>query len=329
MPQVAFTVQGLALELMSAKIDHEIVLINNAAVDQGFDEPEHPELNGPMYFEKLIAEGRAPRLRHVEYLEKLSHWNAKNAGIAEATGDFFFFCDAHVVITPGDLVNMFRLYQARWQDLNGSIHLPWNYMNDFLGPDGGGRRLEYRLCSNIEKGIIHYTSKTYKGGSDPYAVPCMSTCCMLIERKIFEDVGAWPSEMGIYGGGENYMNFVQAVLGYQPWIFPSTGFWHWAAPRGYQWNWYDWHRNRMIATYVAGGNKWARNWANWLAQEIKNGAAMGRAGNPQIALKLYRDVTNNEDLIALRREIQLKQKVALADWVMDWKRRAPDYVRWE
>jgi len=323
MPQVAFTVNGLFNELRD-KCDFEIVLINNTPGDLAHKEPEHHELNGPMYFEKLIAEGRAPHLVHIDYPDKLSHWNAKRVGLKRARGKFIFFCDAHVLISPGALHGMWEYYKDHWQEMNGSIHLPWSYLND--GPD---RRLEYCLVTNTNKGIIHYTSKSYKGGTQPYAVPCMSTCGMMIERSLLDKVGPWPTEFGIYGGGENYFNFVQAVLGMQPWIWPSYPFWHYAAPRGYSWNWYDWHRNRMIATYLVGGAGFAKKWATWLADEIKNGDAMGRQGNPQIAMKIYRSVVHCGTLMTERARIFEDSVMTIEEWVGNWRgMMPPEYVSW-
>lgn len=332
MPQVAFTVRGLILELENL-VDYEIILINNAtgeSYDQGHGEPDHEELNGPIYFETRIGKGLLPRVKHLNYYDKLSHWNAKRVGMAEATGDIFLFVDAHILVEKNSILSQFSYYRKHYEELNGSLHLLWSYLNDGSWLDGGeDRRLQYRLVADLPKGIIHYTSKSYEGtgGNDvkPYEVPCMSTCGMMIHRGYMEQIGGWPSELGIYGGGENVINFVGAILGLKKWIWPRGTFFHHAAPRGYNWNWYDWHRNRMIATYLSGGRRLAKAWAQTIAQDFKTN---GR-GDSRIADKIFRSVVNQEDLEAERKRIVDNEKISLDDWAWEWKEAHPEFVRWE
>lgn len=332
MPQVAFTVRGLILELEN-KIDYEIILINNAtgeSYDQGHGEPDHEELNGPLYFVERIKKGLLPRVKHLDYFEKLSHWNAKRVGMEEATGDIFLFIDAHVLVAKNSILSQFAYYKDNYKALNGSLHLLWSYLNDGSYLDGGDdHRLQYRLVADLPKGIIHYTSKSYEGtgGNDvkPYEVPCMSTCGMMIYRGYMEQIGGWPNELGIYGGGENVVNFVGAILGLRKWIWPRGTFFHHAAPRGYNWNWYDWHRNRMIATYLAGGRRLAKAWANTIAQQVLTN---GR-GDPRIAEKLFRSVVNEPKLEVQRGYIDNAAITTLGDWAGSWNESHPEFVRWE
>ena len=73
-----------------------------------------------------------------------------------------------------------------------------------------GMELIYKPKLDLEKGALHYSFSRYRRPSDgkPYKVPCMSTCGMLMSRKIMVDeLQMWPQELGIYGGGENFINY--------------------------------------------------------------------------------------------------------------------------
>jgi len=61
--------------------------------------------------------------------------------------------------------------------------------------------------------------------------------------------------MGIYGGGENYINFTMAVMGKKKWIYPGDNscLAHHGEKRGYHWNYDDYIRNKILATYLFGG----------------------------------------------------------------------------
>ena len=56
-----------------------------------------------------------PWLKYVEYKDKLSHWQAKNAGVAASTGEVLWFCDAHCIAPVEDLPNMAYYYMNMWK----------------------------------------------------------------------------------------------------------------------------------------------------------------------------------------------------------------------
>ena len=271
-PWAAFTLQSLILELEPAEFPWEIICINNWCdrVANQLINPNPPktrrDLNQFIYKtddrwgQKLQALCAVRRNTiYVEFTDKLSHWNAKNAGVRASTGDLLFFTDAHCLITQGRLRNMCRCYAENSEQLHGSLHLPIAY----LGANSG-QSLIYKPVMNPERGEYHYSFTRYRPSEVPYTVPCMSTCGMMISREIFDKLGGWPKELGIYSGGEHFMNYTLAVLGYNKVIFPGLPLYHEGKEkRGYSSDASDMIRNRFIATYMYGGENLLELYAHY------------------------------------------------------------------
>ena len=311
-PQIVFTVQSIRNELLGY-MDFEIILIDNYCKEveaQGF-----PRDGGFAYFEKLVTTGVTPYIKLLRYEDKLSHWNAKNLGISVAEAPLLFFCDSHIMIHPGSLRGMIEEYKADQTLRNGSYHLPISYMLDKTS-----RRLIYTTVANPKIGLCHYRFYSYdayvsppgkaKAKEEPIRVGSMSTCGMLIAKAFMESIGGWPEDMGIYGGGENYLNFVQAVLGRQVRVRPGPPIYHYAAPRGYRWNHFDWIRNRMIAIYLAGGD-------DWLGRCAKGIIATKERGTARQIQAIVKQIYSSDDLIKRRVGIEEKEKISLNDWIED------------
>jgi len=81
----------------------------------------------------------------------------------------------------------------------------------------------------------------------------MSSCGMMMTRELYKEVGGWPEELGVYGGGENFMNFTLSVMGKKKWVCYTGPLYHHGEKRGYKFNPPDYERNRIIATYLFGG----------------------------------------------------------------------------
>jgi hypothetical protein len=125
---------------------------------------------------------------------------------------------------------------------------------------------------------------------------------MMMHRDIYNKLGGWPEEFGIYGGGENFINFTLAVMGMQKWVFTSKPLYHYAAPRGYHWNYMDYHRNRTIATYMFGDEDLAERYI----MNIKGDDAVAKR-------KVFYDVI--EKCRAHRDFLEDKKVVNIWDWV--------------
>jgi glycosyltransferase involved in cell wall biosynthesis len=323
-PQVAFTVQSVFAELHGSGIDFEIIVIDNWCQEvedqiRGFGKQFISENNierylvddndkkllpqqimrdrGSGYLRGLASNKDKDWLRYLRYDRKLSHWQAKNLGVAASDGAVLWFCDAHCIVSPGSLVNMYRHYIDNYTSLNGTLHLPLSYMLEVPG-----KELVYKLVTNPDAGVFAYSFTPYRNRAATYKAPVMSTCGMMMGREIYETLGGWPAELGIYGGGEHFINFTMAVLGMDVNIFASAPLWHYAAPRGYHWNYTDYHRNRAIATYMFGGYDLCKLYL----EHTK--------GNPAVWSAVLEEIPKLCD----RTHIEKQQKMTIQEWVSKW-----------
>jgi glycosyltransferase involved in cell wall biosynthesis len=303
-PQVAFTVQAIFCELRD-KCDFEIIVIDNHCdeLQAQLDKQGNQRDKGGEYM-KSLAGGPRPWLKYLTYDVKLSHWQAKNAGVAASDGEFFWFVDSHCVPSQGSLIDMFNYYKGGHKELNGTLHMPLAYMLEKPGLE-----LIYRLVTDAERGVVHYSFTRYRSATTVYQVPCMSTCGMMMSREIYDKLGGWPTELGIYGGGEHFINFTLAIMGMTINIYPTNPLYHYAAPRGYHWLYTDYHRNRCIATYMFGGEQWAYRYI----MNIKPHGAEHNAYKES----LYSTVAGSKACIKHRQLIQSRQTKTIATWLQE------------
>lgn len=244
-------------------------------------------------------------LKVLEYREKLSHWNAKRIAVENSDSKFIWFCDAHCIVGRNSVYPMFQYYNQNYKFLNGTIHLPLTYK--ILE----WRRLIYslRYVRDEEKAQLDYKFTNYRDPEIPgipYEVPCMSTCGMMITREIYEEVGGWPRQMGIYSGGEHFMNFTLAVIGKKKWIYPAeTALYHHGDKRGYSFNSGDTLRNRLIAAYLYGGKEWL----------VEN--AQKAAGRRELKERFVDEILR--ECSEQRNHIKSKQKRTIFKWIKLWR----------
>jgi len=294
-PQNIFTIQDIAQELWG--LDFEILAVNNfcqEVLDQGRKEDSG--------YEVIEASAKVnPWLKSLHYKDKLSHWQAKNYAVAHASGKFLWFVDAHCIVARNAGRNMYKYYKEKYEDLNGTIHLPLTYK--ILE----SRRIIYKLKIDPKVGLYDYSFTGFRESDEPYEVPCMSTCGMMMTRGLYDELGGWPAELGIYGGGENFINFTMAVLGKSKHIFPSGCLFHHGAPRGYHWNYNDYHRNRCIAHYIFGG------------EELAERYIMNCKGDKNALRSILESVLNADSCNVHREYIIDRQVYSIEDWVKKWK----------
>jgi len=253
-PQVQFTVRALSEQLREASFNWEIIVVNNYCKEvsqqqarQGFtigDDAGGNHLNSMCKYHSW--------LKYYEYKRKLSHWQSKNLAISKAKYSTLFFLDSHCLLSNGALVSMYDEFE-RLESMRGfSMHLPITY--HILE----NKKLIYKLVAEVEKGNCGYSFTSAPDTSQIlYKVPCMSTCGMMIEKRVLESIGCFPKELGIYSGGEQFLNFTMAVCGMNKYIFNGGVLHHHGAKRKYHWNFDDFHRNNVIAAYIYGGKYWA------------------------------------------------------------------------
>ena len=324
-PQVLFTIRAIHEELRG--IPHEIIAVDNlcreawaqirlgnttnASVDRGHNRAQLPDKTMVPVWEapedaKLHessirgAAKHAPWLTYLEYSEKLSHWNAKRVACEYTDAGILLFCDAHVVPARGSLSGMYNYYAEHHEDLNGSLHAPLTYQ---ILED---HKLIYKLV--YERGLLGYSFTGYRDEPEPYEVPVMSTCGMMISRKFLDFLGGWPKELGIYGGGENFINAALAVTGKKKWIMTGPALHHHGDKRGYHWNWLDHKRNQAIAMYVTGGEE--QLWEYLRGLKPYN-------DKPEVFAAMANDII--QTCSAHRVWINDRQVTTLDEWVKTWK----------
>lgn len=257
----------------------------NGIVSQG----QNGDLTGDMLKDKS-------HVKYVVYDASQSHWQAKNKGLGHAQGKIIMTPDAHMLAPKGSISSMYRYYVDHYDELHGAIHLPIKY---FLS----GKSLIYGLKYNKPKGFVHYSFSGMGDRKGVFEVPCMINCSHMCSREIMDDCMLWPKELGIWGGGELFSNFVRGILGYKTWIYGDSHIYHWAGGsvhRGYCFNYWNEKRNKAIAIYCFGDEEWLNNF-------------MDNESGP----KEQRDKIK-EDVIAkcrdLRNMIKCKQKMTIEEW---------------
>jgi glycosyltransferase involved in cell wall biosynthesis len=286
-PTSVFTVRNIYEELRD-RVDFEILYVDNSMLPDDKKERAYDQMCG-------LSRGY-PWLKPLKYTDKLSHWQAKNLAVKESTGDFLWFCDAHCIISRDALFRMFNYMCCHHDTLNGTLHLPLTYhIMEY-------HKLIYKLTGDIQKGLVHYSFSAYREHDEPYQVPCMSTCGMMMSRSLYDELGGWPAELGIYGGGENFINFTLAVLGKTINILPGDALCHHGDKRGYSWNFDDHLRNKTIAAYMYGGVDFAKLF-------VKH-----HKGSPDQKERILNSVITNSSCIDHRRVIKSKQKLSIQEW---------------
>ena len=301
-PQIVFTVASIYEELHN-RANFEILLIDNSIkkdsknttdMDYNIRTSEHFKQVESMYNE-------SGAIKYFKYYDSQSHWQAKNFGVKESLGNILFFCDAHCIVSRNSLFNMYQYFCKHQYKINGTLHLPLTYT--ILER----RRLIYKLAVDLNINKVHYSFTPLKWAYDEnrhYNVPCMSTCGMMITKDLLYDIGLWPQGMGIYGGGENFLNFTLAVIGKKINIYPVRPLRHHADKRGYSQRYDDNAKNRIIAAYIYGGQSFAKKYTDNLN------------GNPEILDKLYEEAIYEN--IQQRKKIKELQTCDIIEWLQTW-----------
>lgn len=313
-PQLLFTIRSVADALR--RENFEILAVDNwvdGEVQKGFPGAVPDRAHAHVKNGKLVESHikgmatRNPWLKYLRFDKRLSHWQAKNFAVRNTDADFLWFMDAHVFAPRGVLLRALEFYQRHWRELNGTLHLPLTY--HILESDVKIYGMRWFPDSNE----LHYTFRSALPDNGVYEVPCMSTCGVLMHRSIYNRVGGWPEELGIYGGGENFLNFTMSVLGMKKFIFGRSPLYHHGDERGYRWNFWDYERNRMIATLMFGGEAFASKYA-----EKRHVRAKG--GSPRQFRVILDGILRRDSVRSQRSFIEKFQEVDLLDWIGKWSK---------
>jgi len=340
MAQVALTIQSMVEEL-EGFCDYEIIAVDNRSDDsllctagqravpvhgknffleghekfECYAKPRSYPMEQRNFFRRpdsgkilgtyLFRQGK---IKYVIYDDKLSHWNAKNCGIANSTGKYLFFLDAHCIMKRDSVRKMVEFLRNPPEEKIGGVHAYINYMLDSncLEYRPQEKFFGYQFCSHQRDIEVVNGKRVAKFKTTPYKVCVMSTCGMMCPRTTIEELGAWNPELGIYGGGESYINWKQSTCGYPHWIHPDAWCWHFADKRGYSWNHTDYVRNSFIAAYCVGDEK-------WLNQQVE---LRSKKDRPAIVEQIAEDVRMT--CAADRQFIASKQTQTFDEYIEYW-----------
>lgn len=266
---------------------------------------------GTYFFKKGIV-------KYLQYDARQGHWQAKNYGIANSTGKYLFFIDAHCVMKRDSLRKMIQFLRDRPNEKIGGVHAYINYMLDShsLEYKPQKKTFGYQFCSaqTVWQDLPNGKKRAVRR-PEPYQVCVMSTCGMLTPRSAIEALGGWNKELGIYGGGESYINWKQSTCGWSHWIHPECECWHWAEKRGYSWNHTDFVRNSFIAAYCVGGDE-------FLNQQVELRCQKDR---PEVIERLAADIRENctDDMEFIRNN----QIISFNDYIDYWTENPGSWVK--
>ena len=281
-PQAIFTIQAIAQSLIG-KLDFEIIAVNNmcSELTNQWDNLKVKSLrkaNNRTFSKEVVSDiidmlppqmndraGEAIKasakgnewLTYMEFKDRLSHWECKRLACKQAKADTFLFIDAHCIPSLG-IDEMYRSYHSPVQTSNGYENFDYSEMGTMHMPLTykilEWHRLIYKMA--IDNEFYGYSFTPFRepnAYNDPYEVPVMSTCGMMISRAVYECVGGWPKGMYAYGGGENFMNYALSVTGKRKWIYPGVTCHHHGDRRDYHYTYDGTLINRLLAHYLFGG----------------------------------------------------------------------------
>lgn len=181
-------------------------------------------------------------MKAIRYDDKPSCWQARNAGAAVAEGKYLLFLDSHVAFQEGAIRALLDFHEG-WK---GIAHLPLCYWLEENRPNYG----------YVWKPEKFWGNWTRQMPDPPYDVPLSGASSILIDRDVFEEIGGFHSSLGIYGGGETYLDLKVQMFGYKVRVAVGYKLFHMTEKRGYAWNKKDFQRNFMLSAYALGGYKY-------------------------------------------------------------------------
>lgn len=302
-PQILFTIQSV-IEELTGFCKFEVIVIDNTSDDKSrwcflddrqetMDALKKKGKKGPRRLNTWFV--RKGVLKYIRYDDKLSHWNAKNAGVEASSGKYLFFLDAHCIMKRDSLKKMIE-WMRQNKELIGGLHAYICYILD-------SHRLEYKPQ---KKTFGYQFCSAQPNKAEPYKVCVMSTCGMMCPRTVIDELGAWHSELGIYGGGESYINWKQSTCGYPHLIHPEAVCWHYADKRGYSWNYTDYMRNSFIAAYCVGGDKFLGEQV--ALRKAKKGAR--KKVIDEVAIDVKAKCREDREFIAKRQTVTFDEYIA-------------------
>ena len=238
-PQASFTLQVMWDQLENTGFDWETILVD----DQSDDDTAR-------YCERRWW-GQTGRHRVIRREKGGSCWQARNEGWKAAQGRRLFFFDAHVVICPD-------LFQRQMEALEEApvVYTPIRNFSDrkehtcygyALGEDNG----------HLYSKFWGSWTKTRRG-DEPYPTPMSGTAGVAVDRAWLARFDGWPTCLGMYGGGEQWLSLLTWMLGGRCLVDPRTYLYHYNGRRAYPMEGMNEQHlfNKTVVAYALGGDPW-------------------------------------------------------------------------
>ena len=221
-----------ALQIEFASLDYEIIVVMNMCKKE-----EYNHLTRYWLYQSGI-------LKVLQYDEKPSNWQARNLGAFNSSGQYIMHTDSHVFPEHNAWVSGLK-YHYGWK---GCLHFGTNYWIDHPN------RFNWQYRWQPEK---FWGAWSRKIPSPPnYKILMSGTAGLLIDRETWNEIGGFHNNLGIYGGGEPWINLKTQILGYDVRCNPAFKQYHLTEKRGYSGSNMDrWH-NFMLVAYALGGDKY-------------------------------------------------------------------------
>ena len=170
--------------------DYELILINDTRGDIGIESLAHVK-----------------KLKIMNFRDKLNYREAANAGIENAGGEYVLTLDNDTVVTDNWLGRMITCLES-----SPRIGIAEPFSNSNLKPTRMVRNLPfYRNEEELRKfaAFLELSNRKYW-----IPVPCVTGFCMLIKRKLIDEIGMFDRNFKAWALHEDYC-FMAAKAGYE------------------------------------------------------------------------------------------------------------------
>lgn len=298
-PNIVHTIHNILSIWESDGFDYrdlEIIIVDNCSDDDAYPQRGTKGTSSYMF-------GRGAYYNRVVrqiYDPLAGNHSARNKGAREAKGEYVYFSDAHMSLSPG----FFKYMLKACKESGGLIHGQLQFMGAYPPTDSGGG-FQYTIKLGEE---IKGTWNNRKVSDDWFYIPSQGHWGLMANRKQFLDFGGYPEIHRCYGGGEFYVDTKWWLYGSCVVCEPKSIGYHLASGRGYSYNHDDYVHNVFNIGIALGMDDWVeRYYINLL-----------RKGNKQVLDRMlneaYAESDKDKETIQKRRVMTFNELIAKRPW---------------